>query len=499
MTDKSARPRSGVYTRDSALVSAVDACVDDSNDIVYESVSTLAQLVRRRELSAVEIVEAHIARHLEANDMLNAIVMNCYARARAEAKALDAIAARGEFVGPLHGVPMTLKDSIDTEGVISTGGTYGRQQYIPKQDATVAKRLRRAGAILLGKTNTPEFTLGYLGGISTTCNLLYGSSHNPYDLSRSTSGSSGGAAAAVAAGLTPFDIGSDFGGSITAPAHVNGIAALKPTHVRVPRTGHIVDYGGMFDLWQQLGPMARRVEDLSLIMPVISGPDFRDAACAPVPWADPEKVDLAQLRVAFCRISGSPERNGETDQDTQRTVMQAAAWLKEIVAVVEENAPIEALLDLERMRGELFKADAWQFYRRMADRWGTKNYAPEYKTGMAELKPLSVAETVLLWEQHDRAKSRMLKWLGAYDVLIGPVKSRSAMPIDGMTPSGGAFFHGALNSAGWPATVVRCGTAADGNLPIGLLVAAPPWREDISLAVASYLEMKSGGWKRPPI
>ena len=186
--------------------------------------------------------------------MLNAVVMNSYARARAEAKALDAKAARGDFAGPLHGVPMTIKDSLDTEGVITTGATYGRQQYVPTKDATVVARVRKAGAILLGKTNTPEFTLGGLGGISTASNLLYGSSHNPYDLTRSTAGSSGGAGAIVAAGGAAFDIGSDWGGSIRGPSHNNGIAGIKPTSVRVPRTGHIVDYGGIFDLWQQLGP-----------------------------------------------------------------------------------------------------------------------------------------------------------------------------------------------------------------------------------------------------
>lgn len=470
------------------------------DEIVFASATKLAQWVRKRELSAVEIVEAHIARHLDVNDRLNAVVMNCYARARSEAKALDASAARGEFAGPLHGVPMTLKDSIDTEGVISTGGTYARQQYVPKKDATVASRLRKAGAILLGKTNTPEFTLGYLGGISTTCNLLYGSSHNPYDLTRTTSGSSGGSAASVAAGLASFEIGSDFGGSITAPAHVNGVATLKPTHIRVPRTGNIVDYGGVFDLWQLLGPMARRVEDLSLLMPIISGPDFRDPSCAPVPWADPGKVDLTKLRVAFCRVAGAAERGGETGEEIQSTVLQAAGWLKDVAASVHEDAPMEPLLELERLRADLFNADAWQSYQRRVDRWGTRNFAPEYKTGMGQVKPVSTAATVQLWERHDRCRSHMLEWMSGYDVLIGPVLRGPARLIDGDgTLSGGAFFHGALNSAGWPAAVVRCGTAADGNLPIGLLVAAAPWRDDISLAVASYLEARSGGWQRPPL
>jgi amidase len=309
-----------------AAARAAAASTDTTDELIFMSATKLAQQIRAKKISAVEAVEAFIARQLDINDEMNAVVMNCYARARKEAKALDDKAARGEWVGALHGVPMTIKDSLDAEGVISTGATYGRQQYIPTKDATVVARVRKAGAILLGKTNTPEFTLGGLAGISTASNLLYGSSHNPYDLTRSTSGSSGGAGAIVAAGGAAFDIGSDWGGSIRGPAHNNGIAGIKPTSVRVPRTGHIVDYGGIFDLWQQLGPLCRRVEDLNLITPIISGPDFHDASCAPVPWADPNAVDLKKLKVAFITDNGAVGRNA-TDDDTKKTVRDAAKWL----------------------------------------------------------------------------------------------------------------------------------------------------------------------------
>src|SRR5882757_10072372 len=304
------------------------ASTDSSDELIFMSTTKLAGLLRAKKVSAAEAVEAYIARQLAVNDEMNAVVMNCYARARKEAKALDEKATRGEWVGPLHGVPITLKDSLDTEGVITTGATYGREQYVPKKDATVVGRVRKAGAILLGKTNTPEFTLGGISGISTASNLLYGSSHNPYDLTRSTSGSSGGAGAIVAAGGASFDIGSDWGGSIRGPAHNNGIAGIKPTSVRVPRTGHIVDYGGIFDLWQQIGPLCRRVEDLALITPIISGPDFHDAACAPVPWSDPGAVDVRKLKVAYCLDNGATGR-AATDEDTKKTVRQAAKWLED--------------------------------------------------------------------------------------------------------------------------------------------------------------------------
>ncbi|HVJ29623.1 MAG TPA: amidase [Gammaproteobacteria bacterium] len=480
---------------------------DKTTDLIYMSATRLAELLRAREVSAVEAVEAFIERQLAVNDMLNAVVMNSYARARTEAKALDARAARGDFAGPLHGVPMTIKDSLDTAGVISTGATYGRQQYVPEKDATVVARVRQVGAILLGKTNTPEFTLGGLGGISTASNLLYGSSHNPYDLTRSTAGSSGGAGAVVAAGLAAFDIGSDWGGSIRGPSHNNGIAGIKPTSVRVPRTGHIVDYGGIFDLWQQLGPMARRVEDLALITPIIAGPDYRDASCAPVPWADPAAVDLTKLRVAWVDDNGAT--TNATHEDTKKTVQAAAGWLKGTAASVTRDAPTDALMRLTAARRDLTRGDGSAFYKRLADKWGTKNFSPGRVETLKQPAPLTTAEMVEAWEKHDLAKSQMLAWMKSYDVFITPVNARYAQAIDqgadggggggGGAPGSGWPYTGIFNSTGWPVVVVRCGSSADGKLPIGVQVIAKPWREDICLSVAAYLETKSGGWKKPPI
>jgi amidase len=480
------------------------ASTDKTDELIYMSATKLAGLIRSKKVSAAEAVEAYINRQIAVNDKLNAVVTNCFDRARTEAKALDAKAARGEFVGPLHGVPMTIKDSLDTEGVVTTGGTIGRQTFVPKKDATVVARVRKAGAILLGKTNTPEFTLGGLSGISTASNLLFGGSHNPYDLTRSTAGSSGGAGAIVAAGGAAFDIGSDWGGSIRGPAHNNGIAGIKPTSVRVPRTGHIVDYGGVFDLWQQLGPMCRRVEDVALITPIISGPDFHDVSCAPMPWADPSKVDLQKLKVAYCVDNGGTGLQS-TDEDVKATVRQTAKWLQGTAASVAEDVPLKILTDLNAARVKLTSGDAWAFYKRLADKWGSKNFSPAVTQRMTGLKPISTAEYVEAWEQHDLGKSRMLAWMMQYDVFLCPVAGKAAQPIDAAAgtgfgaPGAGWQYTGVFNTTGWPVVVVRCGTSADGKLPIGVQVVANPWREDICLAVASYLESKSGGWQRPPI
>ena len=168
-------------------------------------------------------------------------------------------------------MPFTIKDSLDTAGVVTTAGTAGWRDRVPDRDATVVARLRDAGGILLGKTNTPEFTWA-----NETDNDVYGRTSNPYDLDRTPGGSSGGSAAIVAAGGSPFDIGSDSGNSIRQPAHLCGVAGIKPTSGRVPRTGHWPGYEGLFQSFTQLGPIARRVEDLALVLPLIAGPDGED-------------------------------------------------------------------------------------------------------------------------------------------------------------------------------------------------------------------------------
>ena len=194
--------------------------------------------------------------------------------------------------------PSPLKDSLDTRGIVTTGGTKGRAAYVPPEDATVVRRVRAAGAIVMGKTNTPDLTLAF-----ETTNLVYGRTNNPFDLERTSGGSSGGAAAIVAAGGSPLDIGSDTGGSIRLPSHFCGIVGLKPTAGRVPRTGHIIDYRGVSECLTHIGPLARRVEDLALVLGVIAGPDGVDPHVVPAPLGDPGAVKVAGLRIAhFTRL-----------------------------------------------------------------------------------------------------------------------------------------------------------------------------------------------------
>jgi amidase len=276
------------------------------NEIVYWSAKRLAEAICTKELSSLEVVEAHLRCIQEVNPKLNAVVQLTAETARTQARQADADLARGEVKGPLHGVPMTVKDSLATAGVITTAGTPGLAHFVPGQDATAVARMRAAGAILLGKTNCTELCRS-----GETDNQVYGRTSNPYDLTRSPGGSSGGEVAIIAAGGSPLGLGSDFGGSIRGPSHFCGIVGLNPTMGRVPRTGHIPPYGGAFDT-ARIGPMARFVEDLILTLPIIAGVDWLDPTVVPMPLGNPSAVDLKTLRVAFYTDSGILSPTPET-------------------------------------------------------------------------------------------------------------------------------------------------------------------------------------------
>ena len=471
---------------------------DPATDIIFMSATKLAQLIREKKVSATEAVKAYIARIEHVNLKLNAVVQICFERALLEAKAADEALAAGNIKGPLHGVPFTIKDSLDTEGVISTGGTVGREFFIPPHDATVVARVRAAGAILLGKTNTPEFTLagGGIPGVGTTANIIYGITKNPYDLSRSTAGSSGGAGSIVAAGGSAFDIGSDYGGSIRMPSHNNGTCGLKPTFGRVPRTGHIVDYGGIFDSWQEIGPLARRVEDLNLITSIICGPDNKDVAMVPMPWADPAAVDVKKLRYAFYAENGIAEITPETTA----LVKKAAAFFAELGAPVKEDYPKDIIMELEEIRSKISPCSGPSLLR-LAEKWGTKAISPTI-TARAKTEMPATADLTELLEKQDANRSRLLGWMKNYDIVINPVMPKPAQPINaGEQPNSrrpGSSYVGVHNTSGYPVAVVRAGTSPEG-LPIGVQIIGQPWAEDKVLAAAAYLEGKTGGWQKPPI
>ncbi|MEJ1963674.1 MAG: amidase [Gammaproteobacteria bacterium] len=347
------------------------------------SATRLAESIRLGKLSATEAVKLHIARIEATNPKINAVVAVCFERALLEASDADAALARGAKLGPLHGVPMTIKDSFDTEGLVSTGGTLGRKDFIPAKDATVVARARAAGAILLGKTNTPEFTLGV--GPRGTDNLVYGLTRNPYRLDYQPGASSGGSAASVASGCASFDIGSDWYGSIRDPANACGVVGLKPTHGRCPRTGHIIGYGGLFDSFQQVGPIVRRVEDLALLLPILAGPDNWDAATLPVPLGNASAVDVKSLRVAFYPTNGENDPAGEM----QALVKRCATYFEKAGCRVTQDMPPK-MSELAEARGAFNGAVGGYMTRVLLERNGTKQPYPDLPMGGEEKPPAPI-------------------------------------------------------------------------------------------------------------
>lgn len=457
-------------------------------DLIYTSTKSLTAAIRAKTVSSTEVVAAYLAQIETVNPQLNAVVQLRAEAAMDEARVADEKLSRGEDVGPLHGVPMTIKDSLDTAGVISTGGTMGRANFIPAEDATVVRRLREAGAILLGKTNTPELTLS-----GETDNLVYGRTNNPYNLDLIPGGSSGGAAAIVAAGGSPFDLGSDTGGSIRQPAHFCGIAGLKPTTGRVPRTGHIVSYEmGALDALTQIGPLARYVEDLILIWPLIAGPDWRDPAVIPMPLGDPNTVALDTLRVAYYTDNGIVSPTPET-----------ANMVRSAVEVLIKNgaSAVEALPEPVSTTGtmwlELAIADGAAWVKRLLDNAGTTNVSPSLAGRFVDPESVPVGEFTAMLEELDRVRSKMLTFMKDYDVIISPTNAFPAMPHGKVSDKGDGFTYTRIyNLTGWPGVVVRGGSSPEG-LPIGVQIVTQPWREDVALAVAQHLEKVFGGWQAP--
>ena len=460
------------------------------NDIIYWSAVRLAAALRRRDLSARELTDACLERIEAVNPDINAVVQIVAGRARAEADELDHRAWRDDFAGPLHGLPITIKDSLDTADIVSTGGTLGRRDFIPAMDAPVVARLRAAGAVLLGKTNTPELTLS-----GETNNLIYGRTNNPFDLALSPGGSSGGSAAIIACGGSALELGSDTGGSIREPAHLCGVTGIKPTAGRTPRTGHIVPFGGVMDALTQIGPMARYVEDLALALPIICGPDGVDPAMVPVPLRDPAAVDLAGLRVAWYANNGIVS----ADANIERVIGESAAAIAGEVRLIEQ-ALVPGMRRLVDLTTELRESANAGVILRLLKRWGTERPGPDLDGYLTE-KSLAASDRVdpRLLEAIDAARSDALRIFDDYDVILCPPSH--ALPRPHGASHGYSFddwsYMTVYNLLGWPGVSLRAGTGADA-LPVGVQVVAAPWREDVALALASRLESLMGGFRPPP-
>ncbi len=449
------------------------------------SAAAQAALIRDGQLASEELVARCQERIERFNPALNAVVALA-GDARQRAREADAALAEGHPPGPLHGVPMTIKDCFDTAGVVSTWGTVGRRGFVPAADATVVARLKAAGAILLGKTNTPEFTLSF-----ETYNRIHGFTNNPYDLARSPGGSSGGAAAAIAAGLTSFDIGTDYGGSIRVPSHACGTVGIKPTSGSVPRTGLCLPPGMLTDSISHAGPMARKVADLELILSVIRGPDGLDTRIQPVPLAPSSGVTLAGLRCAVMLDNGVASPDAETV-----AVVEAAEALLARAGVEMRRDRLDGVTETSSVGSGFWAVGAHAAVRTLLEEAGTRveeygNNWFRYFARSAGAGHIPTGDLTAQLRRFEDYRRRMQQHMARYDVLLSPVNAHPTPlhpePGDAPFPATDASYTEAYDLTGWPAGVVRGGTSSTG-VPIGVQVVANPWREDIVLAVMRHLE-----------
>src|SRR5438552_2504036 len=300
-------------------------------DLTFLSATSMAEQIRQKKLSPVELVEAHLAKIARLNPQLNAFVQVDADTALRQAHVAEHSVTQGQNLGPLHGVPLSIKSSINVGGGFRCeAGTKLRAGCVPSPDAPLVARLRKAGAIILGVTNTPELLMAW-----ETDNLLYGRTNNPWDLSRTPGGSSGGEAAAIASGCSAGGVGSDGGGSIRVPAHFSGICGLKPTPGRIPATGHFPNSVGPFALIGVVGPMARKVQDLKLLFEVMQGPDIGDPSAVSVPVRWPDRDELKKVPIGYFEDDGRTP----VTADTRAAVRTAAEALTRAGFQVEPFRP----------------------------------------------------------------------------------------------------------------------------------------------------------------
>lgn len=475
------------------------------SDLAYLSAIELANKIQQREISSRETVDYFLARVDHLDKPINSVVTIDAERARAEADAADAALARGEKHGPLHGVPMTIKDSFQTAGMGTTSGAPELAEFIPQEDAWPVARLREAGAIIFGKTNLPIYA-----GDLQSYNQVFGTTNNPYDHSRTPGGSSGGSAAALACGFTPLELGSDIGGSIRLPSHMSGVVGHKPSYGIVPSHGQIPGPPGTLTLADLAvaGPMARSVEDLALGLDIMAGPNRWERPAWRLKLPPPRRRTLKRYRVAAwlddprCRVE--PE---------VRSLLEKAAN-----ALAEEGVRVdyEARPDfsLEKV------ADTFMALLQSALAGGVSRDTIEYYAKETDDTPVARTKRLFAirhreWLSYNERRLQMRrKWeefFTKWDAILLPVMPCAAIPHDHSEPQAGRIaWVGGEQRPYWdlvtwmapagacylPVTVIPVGQLEDG-LPIGIQVVGPYLEDRTTLDLAKHLLALVGGCPQP--
>jgi Asp-tRNA(Asn)/Glu-tRNA(Gln) amidotransferase A subunit family amidase len=457
------------------------------------SLAELAALIRNGEVCPVEVVKAHLKRIEKLNPALNAFIELRAEVALDEARSAEAALRARKSVGPLHGIPISIKSAIAVAGLRHECGSRTRSGFIAEEDAFLVRRLKDAGAIVLGNTNVPEMLMGY-----DTDNPMYGRTNSPWDLQRTPGGSSGGEAAGIASGLVTGGIGSDGGGSIRVPAHFSGICGLKPTPGRVPATGHWPESLGPFALLGVVGPMARTVEDVELIFNVIAGFDRGDTCSTPLALQQVSDRDVTEITVGYMEEHPSVPVTPET----------RAAVRKAAEALSDEGFDVRpfstGLLDEAREHW-------WTLFVRLAG----ELLLPEFKGREHETSAiltyfdrLATRDEILkAWFRRDELRLALMREMSEFPVLILPVCSMPAFRHGerGWTISGRCVsYMDAMSYTQWfnllgnPGLVVPVGQSP-GGLPIGVQLIGHPYSEEMILKVGRRLEQAIGPHRSSPM
>jgi len=463
----------------------------------------LAAAVRARRVKAAELVELYLERIARHNPTLNAVCTLDADGALRRARELD----EREPAGPLHGVPMTVKDALETAGVRTTGGHPPLKDYVPAKDAPAVARLRAAGAILLGKTNVPPLSADYRAD-----NPIFGRTNNPWDLERTPGGSTGGGAAAVAAGLSAFDVGSDLAGSVRTPAHFCGLFALKATERRIPNTGHIPEPPGQPRAVRHmnvLGPLARSVDDLAVLTKILCGPDDAEWDVPPVPW-----TEAAPRQLKNCRIAWSTDFEGiPITRQTRQAIEKVATELARAGARVENRNPEGfsfeaaweawgeiAIAERAATGGERSKERVAALNATLGEKWAVAR-------GSARGMHAGVAEYMVALNKRDGLISTLEKFFDGWDAFLCPVTVSPAIPhvpfgtpidVDERTVPyfiAGTAYTSPFNLTGHPAVVVPLRSSP---LPIGMQIVGSRWSEPALLQLAKLISSITGPFVPPP-
>ena len=487
-------------------------------NIVYATATQLARMIRDKEVSAGEVLDAYLEQIAKHNGKINAIA-TLDERARKRASEADLALARGENWGQLHGVPITIKDTFETSGLLTTAGYKPLRNYIPAQDATVVARLRQAGAIILGKTNPAEMASDY-----QSTNDLFGRVNNPWNLDYTPGGSSGGSAAAIAAGFSALDLGNDVSGSTRQPAHFCGVFALKPTDRRLPTTGHIPEFPGMPKCIRQLmtvGSFARSIEDLQLCLSLTVGADPRQPDIPPVPLDTPSSNSLQSLRIAW--MDGWAEI--PVASEIKEAIRVVVNKLTQVGVGAERWTPPQ--FDLQQAFQVCDRLTAFNFvYSQPANFDAVRKAFPvmfrEANEGAKELRNLSNLSQFLptllnptlkgyfeTLTQRDRLIAQMDEALKPWDVWLCPVAMTTAfthrfkgavIKIEGRKVpyflANGAYTM-LFNLTGHPVVVIPIGQTKNG-LPIGMQIVGKRWKEMELLAIAQEINQVAGNFQHPP-